>query len=231
MSVLNSMLGAMLRAVGKQYEPASDLPSGLIAHTFRRRSIALFRGIVRLRSRTFLDSRVVLRGKPGISVGRFATLERGVSVDGYAVRGVSIGPRTKIGAYTVISCTSHLSKLGVGFEIGRDCGIGEFGYFGAAGGVTIGNDVIMGQFVSFHSEEHRFADSDKAIRSQGVVSKGIRIGDDVWIGAKATFLDGCEVGGHSVVAAGSVVRDRFPPYSLIAGTPARLIRSLEGSDP
>ncbi len=231
MSGLNSMLRSLLRAVGKQYEPAPDLPSGLIVHTFRKRSVALCRGLVRLRSRAFLESRVVLRGKPGISVGRFATLERGVLVDGYATRGVRIGSRTKIGACTVISCTSHLSKLGVGFEIGHDCGIGEFGYFGAAGGITIGNDVIMGQFVSFHSEEHRFADPGATIRSQGVVSKGIRIGDDVWVGAKATFLDGCEVGGHSVVAAGSVVRGRFPPHSLIAGTPARLIRSLEGSDP
>ncbi len=231
MSALHPMLSTLLRAVGKQYDPAPDLPSGLIAHTFRTRFMALSRGLVRLRSRAFLGSQVVLRGKPGISVGRYATFERGVSVDGYATRGVRIGPRTKIGACTVISCTSHLSKLGVGLEIGRDCGIGEFGYFGAAGGIAIGNDVIMGQFVSFHSEEHNFADSETTIRSQGVVSKGIRIGDDVWIGAKATFLDGCEVGDHSVVAAGSVVRDRFPPGSLIAGTPARLIRSLEGSDP
>lgn len=230
MSALNSMLAVLLRAVGKQYEPASDLPSGLIAHTFRKRFVSLIRGIARLRTRVFLDSRVVLRGKSGISVGRFATLERGVSIDGYARRGVRIGPRTKIGAYTVVSCTSHLSRLGAGFEIGHDSGIGEFGYFGAAGGISIGNDVIMGQYVSFHSEEHNFADAESKIRSQGVVSKGIRIGDDVWVGAKATFLDGSEVGEHSVVAAGSVVRDRFPPYSLIAGTPARRIRSLEGSE-
>ncbi len=52
----------------------------------------------------------------------------------------------------------------------------------------------------------------------------IRIGDNVWIGARATLLPGTEIGAGSVVAAGSVVKGTFPARSLIAGNPARVVR-------
>jgi len=60
---------------------------------------------------------------------------------------------------------------------------------------------------------------------QGVNRKGIVIEDDCWVGGNATFLDGCHLGRGCVVAAGAVVRGEIPPYSVIAGVPARVIRS------
>ncbi len=124
----------------------------------------------------------------------------------------------------MVSCTSHLSLFGDGFSIGADSGIGEYGSIGAAGGVTIGNNVIMGQFVSFHSQEHEFEDTDKPIRQQGTSQRGITVGDDCWIGARVTFLDGSHVAEGCVIAAGAVVRGEVPSYSVIAGTPARVVR-------
>ena len=53
--------------------------------------------------------------------------------------------------------------------------------------------------------------------------KGITVGNDVWIGAQVTLLDGCEVGDGCVIAAGSVVRGRLEPRSVYAGVPARRI--------
>jgi acetyltransferase-like isoleucine patch superfamily enzyme len=80
--------------------------------------------------------------------------------------------------------------------------------------------------VSFHSQEHNFEDVSAVIRDQGTTERGIVIGDDVWIGAKATILDGAVVGRHSVIAAGAVVRGQFPERSVLAGVPARLVRRI-----
>jgi acetyltransferase-like isoleucine patch superfamily enzyme len=63
--------------------------------------------------------------------------------------------------------------------------------------------------IEFASEIYR------KIRDQGVEEKGIVIGDDVWIGAKATILDGSNIGDQSIVAAGAVVIGIFPPGSVI----------------
>jgi predicted O-methyltransferase YrrM len=57
-----------------------------------------------------------------------------------------------------------------------------------------------------------------------VSSRGVSIGDDVWIGANAAVVDGCRIGAHSVVAAGAVVTRDFPEYQIIAGNPARSVR-------
>jgi len=114
--------------------------------------------------------------------------------------------------------------FGEGLSIGKNSGIGDYAWIGAAGGVTIGSNVIMGQFVSFHSQEHEFDDTAMPIRQQGTTQRGITIGDDCWIGARVTFLDGSRVSEGCVVAAGSVVRGDIPPFSVIAGVPARVIR-------
>jgi acetyltransferase-like isoleucine patch superfamily enzyme len=80
--------------------------------------------------------------------------------------------------------------------------------------------------VSFHSQEHVFDDSSQSIKDQGTTEKGIVIGDDCWIGAKASILDGTVIGRHCVVAAGAVVKGNFPDYSVIGGVPAKILRSL-----
>ncbi len=56
-------------------------------------------------------------------------------------------------------------------------------------------------------------------------SVGIDIGKGVWIGANAAILDGVTIGAHSIVAAGAVVTSNFPDFSIIAGCPARLVKS------
>ena len=62
------------------------------------------------------------------------------------------------------------------------------------------------------------------IKHQGVSRKGIVIGDNCWIGAKVTILDGVRIGNSCVIAAGAVVKGEFPDHCVIAGVPARVIR-------
>jgi acetyltransferase-like isoleucine patch superfamily enzyme len=58
---------------------------------------------------------------------------------------------------------------------------------------------------------------------QGSVSKGVRIGHRVWIGANAVVLDGAELGDDCIVSAGSIVSGSIPPRSIVQGNPARVI--------
>ena len=111
--------------------------------------------------------------------------------------------------------------------MGNNSAIGDYTHFGASGGIEIGNDVIMGSYISFHSENHNYQDSSKLIREQGVTSKGIVLGNNIWVGAKVTFLDGCKVGNNSVVAAGAVVNGEFPDIVVMGGVQAKILKNIE----
>jgi acetyltransferase-like isoleucine patch superfamily enzyme len=79
---------------------------------------------------------------------------------------------------------------------------------------------------------HRFDDLSRPIAKQGLVRKSVVIEDDVWIGGRVNILAGVTVGRGSVVAAGAVVTHDVPPYSVVAGVPAKVIktRKQEGAE-
>ena len=99
---------------------------------------------------------------------------------------------------------------------------------GAGGGIAIGDHVLFGPDVVVSSENHLFDDVDKRIDEQGVTRHGVVIEDDCWIASKAVILDGVLIVRGSVVAAGSVVTCDVPPYSVVAGVPAKVIRQRGG---
>lgn len=209
--------------------PDPELPASWLPRTMAEAIPEVFRGFARVRRPVFLGARVRIRAAGRIKWGRGCRIGRGSSVDGYASEGVVLGPGSRIGDYSTITCTSHVTRVGKGVSIGARTGFGDYCHFGSSGGITIGDDVLGGSYVSFHSQDHVFSDPHILIANQGVTERGIIIGDNCWIGAKATFLDGAKVGSHSVVAAGSVVKGDFPDHSLIGGVPARLLRSLAPS--
>src|SRR4051812_36167491 len=90
------------------------------------------------------------------------------------------------------------------------------------GGIDIGDDVLIGPNVQLISSGHPV---DPATR-RSITLAPIRIGNNVWIGAGATVLQGVTVGDDAVVAAGSVVTKDAPAGTLVAGAPARVIREL-----
>ena len=135
-----------------------------------------------------------------------------------------------------IHCTRGLASL----EIGRDVWIGRgtavrchegymrigdrvvFGGRDTVNGyldVEIGDDALFADDVYVVDFDHRTDDLDRPIQEQGIVKSPIRIGDDCWIGTKATVLRGTTIGRGSVVGAGSVVRGRFPERSVVVGAP------------
>jgi acetyltransferase-like isoleucine patch superfamily enzyme len=224
--MLRAIFNYFLVKFEKNYVVSKEVTNKQILATLLSRMTMLIRGILRTRKMVFLGRGVRLRNVKNIKFGKACTIEERVHVDGYAKQTVSFGNRVKIGANTKISITSHLENFGTGLNIGHDSAIGEYSYLGCSGGVIIGNDVIMGQYVSFHSQNHNYQDKTRKIREQGVKSEGIEIGNNIWVGAKATFLDGCKVSDNSIVASGAVVTDKFSSGVVIGGVPARVIKEL-----
>jgi carbonic anhydrase/acetyltransferase-like protein (isoleucine patch superfamily) len=72
--------------------------------------------------------------------------------------------------------------------------------------------------------DHVTEDIHVPIKDQGIIKSPVRIGADVWMGAKATVLRGANVGHGSVIAAHAVVRDSCPPFSIVGGVPARVLK-------
>jgi len=95
------------------------------------------------------------------------------------------------------------------------------------GPVTIGNDVMFAQNIVLSGLNHGYEDISLPISLQKTSVAEIFIEDEVWIGSNSVIVSGVRVGKHSVVAAGSVVTKEVPPFSIVAGNPARIIKEYK----
>lgn len=182
----------------------------------------LFQGRFKL---IFFEKGVELRNIKHIRFNTGITLKRGVIIDGLSTRGVILGKNVSIGPYSIMRSTGSFSKIGEGVVIGDNTGFDAYCFIGSAGGVKIGSNVIFGQHVCLHAENHNFDDSHVLIKNQGVSRKGIVIDDDCWIGANVTILDGAHIGKGCVIGAGSLINGNIPECSVAVGVPARIVKS------
>lgn len=90
--------------------------------------------------------------------------------------------------------------------------------------VRIGKYCSIAPNVVIVGSNHNFNDPVLLIKQQGSSIKGIIIEDDVWIGANTTILDGIIIGKGSIIAAGAVVNKSIPPYTIVGGVPAKIIK-------
>ena len=107
-------------------------------------------------------------------------------------------------------------RLGKNVFINQNCQILDLG------GVTIDDNVMIGPRVNILSETHPLEPQTRAT----LIAKPIHIKQNAWIGAGATILPGVTVGEHSVVAAGAVVSRDVPNRTVVAGTPAKPVKSI-----
>ena len=114
-------------------------------------------------------------------------------------------------------------------RIGANSLIGEMNVLRGQGGIAIGDRVYTAPLVQMLAVNHVFDDPSRPMVEQGITADGIVIEDDVWIGAGAIITDGVRVSKGSVVAAGAVVTADVPPYTVVGGIPAKVIRKIDGS--
>ena len=105
-------------------------------------------------------------------------------------------------------------------RVGDDVSINAFVHMWTAGGVTVGNRVMIASHASITSVTHDY--NSDWMRST-VVTRPIAIEDDVWIGAHAVIMPGITVGRGAVVGAGCVVTHDVDPYSIVVGVPGRVV--------
>ena len=130
----------------------------------------------------------------------------------------------EIGAGCEIHHGALLATYGGRIVLGQDCSVNPYSVLYGHGGLHIGDHVRIAPHVVIVPMNHVYADPDRLIRDQGLRHDGIRIEDDVWIGAHATVLDGCTIGRGAVVAAGAVVTGDVAPGTVVGGCPARPLK-------
>ena len=128
-----------------------------------------------------------------------------------------------LGEDSIVRESAMLITYGGTIQTGPRCTINPFSLLQGNGGITIGEDVLIASHVSIISANHQFRKRDENIRTQGETAKGIVIEDDVWIATHATILDGVTIGRGAVVAASALVNRDVPPYSIVAGVPAKVV--------
>ncbi|MFB7892083.1 acyltransferase [Microbacterium sp. NPDC056044] len=151
----------------------------------------------------------VVAGHPDHQLGEQCFLSELASIDNDVLR---LGDRTYVAAGAYL--TGDL-------RAGADCSINP--YTVIRGRVTMGDGVRIGAHTSILGFNHSMESGTPVFR-QPLTSKGIEIGDDVWIGSHVVILDGVRVGSHSVLAASAVITKDVPAGAVVGGNPARFIR-------
>lgn len=152
--------------------------------------------------------------RAGVSIGDRAFLSPLASVD---------PDYLALGADSFIAAHAYVTGS---ITMGDDCTINAFTV--VRGTITMGDGVRIGAHTSILGFNHSMEPSQPVFK-QPLTSKGISIGDDVWIGSNVVVLDGVTVGSHAVLAAGAVVTKDVPEWSIVGGNPARHIRDRRDS--
>ena len=150
--------------------------------------------------------------------GKHSVIHSSVRMDTPPYRKFSLGD------YSVIESFACINNAVGDVIIGNYTRIGLHNTI--IGPVTIGHHVNLAQGITVTALNHKFKNPDIRIDEQGVSTKPVVIGNDIWVGANAVILPGITIGDHSVIAAGAIVTKDVPPHSLVAGVPAKVIKQI-----
>jgi len=162
--------------------------------------------------------RALLKGRIS-SIGK--GINFGIGIEVFGGRNMSIGDNVSIMKFTSLYAQDDaILKLGNNISINANVCISA-----DQGKIIIGNNVLIAPNVVIRASNHRFNDVSLPIIEQGHISGKIIIEDDCWIGSNAVITSNVTIGRGSVIGAGSVVTKNVNPFSVVAGVPAKLIKS------
>lgn len=161
---------------------------------------------------------------PRVITEGFVFLGRGVEL--YARKGYG---RLILGRWVHIGDGNRLRVHEGTMRVGDKCVFGRTNTVNCYLDIEFGAASLIADWVYICDFDHVIADVAVPIKDQGIVKSPVRIGPDVWIGVKATVLRGVRIGAGSVIAAHSVVNDDVPEYSIVAGTPGRVVKGRKRS--
>lgn len=188
------------------------------------RAIA-YRAMLSTSGAAAIEDGVRLRFASNIRLGRGVYLDHGTYLHA-CPGGITIGAGSFVMKNAILHVYNFRDLPHAGISIGERSLIGEACILRGQGGVTIGDDVYLAPLVQILAVNHVYHDTTRPISHQGITAQGITIENGAWIGAGAIILDGVRVGRNAVVGAGAVVSRDVPPYTLVAGNPARVVRDL-----
>lgn len=107
---------------------------------------------------------------------------------------------------------------------GSNSFIGPYSVLFGAGEIVLGDNVLLSPFVCIASHQHSYKNLEIPISKQPIRYDPVIIEDDVWIGMNALILPGTKIGKGAIIAAGSVVRGEVDPYTIVGGSPSKVIK-------
>ena len=134
---------------------------------------------------------------------------------------IELGRWSWLGHGTKIRCHEGLVSIGAKTVLGQECTISAYQH------VSIGRECVVADRVMLIDFDHGAAEVDRPIRLQGIYKRDVRVGNNVWIGYGACILRGVTVGDNAIVGTSAVVTRDVPPNAVVAGIPARVIRTRE----
>ncbi len=166
---------------------------------------------------------VVLRHPGKIHLGDDAVIDDLVLLDakGTTNRGIRIGHGVFLGRGTILSCKDG------DIELGDHVNVGFHSEIFSGSSVTVGAYGLFAAYTYLVGGGHAFDEAGVPILRQERTSRGIRLAENVWLGAGAKVMDGVSIGRDVVVGAGAVVTGDLPDRVVAAGVPARIVRQRE----
>lgn len=161
---------------------------------------------------------LIYAGLVGAKTGSNAIVMRGAVLNREHGGAISLGPGT------VVHRGAMLLPYGGFIRLGKRCRINPYSVLYGHGGLTVGDYVRIAAHCVIVPSNHGIALDGGLIADQPLTRRGVRIGNDVWLGAGVRVLDGAVIGEGCVVAAGAVARGELEPFGIYAGVPARLVR-------
>ena len=188
----------------------------------------LYRLLMQMNGIAAIENNVRICYADSIRLGRNVYLDQGVYLHA-SPNGIQIGDNSFVMHGSVLHVYNFRNLPHAFIQIGANSLIGEMNVLRGQGGITIGDRVYTAPLVQMLAVNHVFNDPSVPMVDQGITADGIVVEDDVWIGAGAIVTDGVRIGRGAVVAAGAVVTGDVPPYTVVGGVPAKVLRVIDGS--